>query len=88
MPDAIDFAAEKWLFFTESLVFKPEVSLRYRLRSFAIPAKQGLQNNFAALKSAPDALLFMVVAMGVWKSGTHSREEVETALGAQLPDLL
>lgn len=77
----------KWLFFTESLVFKPEVSLRYRIGSFAIPAKQGLQNRFAALKSAPDALLLMVVAMGVWKSGTHSREEVEAALGAQLPDL-
>ena len=87
MPEAIDFAADRWLYFCEQIIYKVDVPLMDRIAGFAVPAQQGIENNFPPLRNAPDGLLLMIIAMGVWKSGTHTREEIEAALGAQLPDL-
>ncbi|MDB5693559.1 MAG: hypothetical protein JWO81_2622 [Alphaproteobacteria bacterium] len=86
MPDAIAFAAEKWLFFSERLVFKAEVPLADRIASFMVPAEQGIENKFPALRNAPGGLVVMIIAMGIVESGVHSRNEVEEALGVQLPE--
>lgn len=86
-PQAIDFVAGRWLYFCERIIYKAEVPLVDRIGGFAVPAEQGLENNFPPLRDAPKGILLMIIAMGVWKSGTHSRDEIEAALGVQLPDL-
>ena len=69
-----------------NLRFKPTVPLEEIIAFFLVPATQGIKNNFAALKSAPDAIFLMIVAKGVEASGTHSKEDIEKALRISLPN--
>jgi hypothetical protein len=51
---------------------------------FSVPAIEGLKNNFPVLKS-DEALCMMIIAKGIEESGSYSREEIESALGVNLP---
>ena len=86
MPQAIDRAAEKWAYFCETLVFKAEVPLATRIGSFLVPFKEGVRKNMPVLRDAPGAFILLVVARGIERSGTHSRAEIEEALGFPLCD--
>ncbi|WP_298671317.1 hypothetical protein [uncultured Sphingomonas sp.] len=86
MPQAIEAASEKWRFFCEKLVFKAEVPLADRIASFTVPFFQGARQNIPALKEAPDAVLLLIVAKGIERSGTHTKAQIEQALGTRLPD--
>ena len=84
-PDAVSHVAGEWLGFNEVLKFKKDVPLEQIIFVFSVPAFEGLRLKFLRLREAPESLLLMIVAMGVEKSGTHSRLEIEKALGAKLP---
>ena len=84
MDDAIQFAAEKWTYFTESVQFKDSVLLKEKIVAFTVPATEGLKNNFPALQNAPEPIYLIIVAKGVELSRTHSKEEIEEALGVSL----
>lgn len=86
MDDAVEIAAEKWRFFCDKLPFRETVRLADRIASFSVPFNEGARANIAAFKDAPDTFLLLVVALGVERSGTHSRAEIEQALGVPLPD--
>lgn len=86
MPQAIEAASEKWRFFCDQLVFTPEVLLVDRIASFSAPFFAGARQNIPALREAPDAVLLMIVAEGIERSGTHTRAEIEQALGTRFPD--
>lgn len=86
LPDAIQRAAERWTYYSETLVFKPEVTLRARIASFMIPFEEGVRKNMPALRDAPAAIILLVVAKGIERSGTHTRAQIEQALGFPLPD--
>jgi hypothetical protein len=86
MPKAIKVAAEKWIYFCESLRFREDVPLHDRITAFYVPFSDGARSNVAALRYAPDAVLLLIVAKGIERSGTHSRPEIERALGLTLPD--
>ena len=86
MPQAIERAAEKWAYFCETLVFKAEVPLVARIGSFLVPFEEDVRKNMPALRDAPGAVILLVVAKGIERSGTHSRAEIEEALGFPLPD--
>jgi hypothetical protein len=83
---ATAFAADKWLYFTKTLPFKDDVSFLDRIICFLPPAFEGLRKNFPALRQAPEAVLLLIVAKGIEFSGTHSRAELEAALGVPMPD--
>lgn len=85
MDNAIIFSAEKWKYYSEKLHFKDSVSLREKIFGFVPLATEGLKNNFSALQAAPDAVYMLIIAKGVELSGTHSKVEIESALGATLP---
>jgi hypothetical protein len=85
LDDAIEATAHKWLYFSNVLTFRDEVGLAERIASFAIPMYEGLRTNFAPLKQAPEPLLLMIVAKGIEKSETHTRADIEQALGISLP---
>ena len=86
MDTATEFASEKWLLFCETLKFGDGVSLTDRIAFFMVPAEQGLQNNFPALRKVPGGIIALIVAKGIQRSGTHTTSEIEQALGATLPD--
>ena len=85
MDDAIQFAATKWVYFIETMPFKESAPLKEKIFIFFVPATEGLKNSFPALKNAPEAILLMIVAKGVELSGTHTKEQIEGALGLPLP---
>tara|TARA_B110000879_G_scaffold167347_1_gene216381 strand:+ start:385 stop:717 length:333 start_codon:yes stop_codon:yes gene_type:complete len=85
MPDAIQFAAENWVYFNEAVPFAESTSLEEKYLAFMTPASGGLKNNFSALKDAPDEIFLVIVAKGIELSNTHSKQEIETALGVTLP---
>jgi hypothetical protein len=85
MPELIDRASEKWLYFCQTLKFKEGTPLVERITSFAIPAIDGMKR-IPELKDTPESMLLLVVALGIVRSGTHTKEEVENALGTELPE--
>jgi hypothetical protein len=76
----------KVAYFLKVFVFKDDVGLREKISAFSTPAYQGLRNNFPPLKEAPESVLFLIVLKCIEKSGTHSRSQIETAIGIELPD--
>jgi hypothetical protein len=86
LDDTINIVAQKWRHFSTTLVFKEDVPLQERIAAFSFPMFEGIRKNVPELRKSPDAFLLIVVAKGIEKSGTHSRAEIEEALGAALPD--
>ena len=87
MPRLVEVVSDKWLYFSNTLVFKEDIPLKDKIAAFSVPTMEGMSENVKGLKSSPDAALFLVIALGILKSGTHTKEEIEAALGAKLPDL-
>lgn len=83
--EAITFASNGWKYFCETLPFRDEVGLAERIGLFSVPCGEGLRKNFQALRAAPDGLLLLFIALGVEQSGSHTREQIEEALGLKLP---
>jgi hypothetical protein len=81
LPDAIEIVAKKWGYFLNTLMFEEEIPLRERIIMFSDPVFDGLRTNLAALESAPDSLLRLIVVKGIERSGTHTSAEIEEALG-------
>lgn len=84
--DAIVLASERWQFVCDKVPYRADVELVDQISAFTVPFYEGARKTFPALRDAPDCLLLLVVAQGVERSGTHSRAEVEQALGVRLPD--
>lgn len=85
MDDVIAIAAQKWLTFCEQLPFKEDVPLVDRISAFGFPLMQGAREKVPALREAPDGVLLLIVAMGVDRSGTHTKALIEEALGISWP---
>ena len=85
MDDIISHVAAKWTFFRKTLPFKDGVGLDEQIAMFSVPMKEGLNNTFPVIKDSPDALFMLLIAKGIEQSGTHSKEQLEQALGAPLP---
>jgi len=86
MDDAISASADRWKYFLNTLKFKEGVGLDEMIMMFAVPMTEGLRNNFPELKNSPDEALFLFIVKGVERSGTHSKKEIEQALGLELPE--
>jgi len=85
MDDTITHAADKWRYFCDNVPYRTEVGLADRIGAFSVPFNEGARKHIPELQNAPDGLLLMIIALGVEKSGTHSRIEIERALGVSLP---
>jgi hypothetical protein len=76
----IDRVSRKWDYFSSTLIFKDDVSLRSRINSFKIPFLQGVRIDFPMLRDAPDEFFDSVITLGITQSGIPSIDEVERAL--------
>ena len=83
--EAIELAADRWKHFCRTLPVKSSVTLRERITVFAMPFEAGLREQFAALRTAPSGLCLLIIAKGVERSLTATREEIEAALDLKLP---
>lgn len=86
MDELIGIAQRKWDQFCGLLPFKDDVPLKGRIAAFMVPFSEGARKNLPALRKAPEAVIFLIAAKGIERSGTHSRTEIEEALGIQLPN--
>jgi hypothetical protein len=82
---AINLVAERWLGFSQKLVFKSDVGLDEQIAMFSTPAFEGMRNTFPILRDSPDEVLFIWLLMGVERSGTHAKSEIEQAFNLQIP---
>ena len=55
-----------------------------QIMAFLAPLQEGL-SQWQAFKEAPESIFFIIACKGVEKSGTHSTEEIEKAIGVALP---
>ena len=83
--EAIDFAAERWTFFSRSVAIRPGTGLRERIGLFARSVHASLHARHPALAAAPDEVILLIIAKGVEQSGLVPRGEIERALGILLP---
>jgi hypothetical protein len=86
LPALIDNAAGKWRDFYKTFKFKDDADLAKRIWLFMTPFSEGVRQHVPAMREAPDGLILLIVAKAVEQSGTHSRCEIEQALGMPLPD--
>ena len=84
LPDLIDVAAEKWLEFSRTPAFHEPGPLKDKIAFFATPAMRGLRENIRELRDCSDSMLLHTIALGIVKSGTHTKVQVEEALGRKL----
>ena len=77
----IDRASRKWRYFSDTLVFKDDVSLAQRIESFKIPFLEGVRRDFPMFKEAQHNEFDSMIALGIHQTGTHSIVEVYRALG-------
>lgn len=85
LDDAISFSAEKWRLHFDTLPFKDEMSLKGKIALFLPPLREGLRTKFPAISDAPAAIALLVAAKGIERSGTHTAQEIESALGIKIP---
>ena len=85
MDGLIGIAERKWDLFCTLLPFKDDVQLKDRIAAFMVPFSEGARKNVPALKAAPEGVILLIAAKGIERSGSHSRKEIEEALGIQLP---
>lgn len=76
----IDRVARKWAYFTETLAFRDEVSLRDRVRAFKEPFLEGIIRDFPMFREAHGNEFDSMIALGIDQTGTHSIVEVQQAL--------
>jgi len=84
LPDLVAESKARWLEFSRTPAFDEPGPLKDKLTFFAMPAIRGLRENLPDLRDCSDQVLLHVIALGVVGSGTHTREQVEEALGRPL----
>jgi hypothetical protein len=83
---AISVTSEKWTLFSKTLTFKEDVPLRDRITAFLVPASEGLRKNFEPLSDGAEGIILLIVVKGIERSRTHSKSEIESAMGISIPE--
>jgi hypothetical protein len=80
LPQIEEIVAERWVYFTNTLVFKEGVPLEKRFLMFLQPMEEGIKISFPQLRDSPEAVLLLAVARGVVRSGTVSKADLAASL--------
>ena len=75
-----DRISEKWAFYNQTIKFRLEVSLVLIIESFAIPAQEFVKNVYPALYAAGPQMFWMVMFLGLARSGIPSKKAMTQAL--------
>lgn len=84
MDRLVDRVSRKWVYFSDTLVLKRDVSLTARIEAFKVPFLEGVRNDFPMFRDASDTFFDPMIALGIAQSGRHDIDEVGHALGLQL----
>lgn len=85
MDEVVEIAAIKWKQFIHTMPFKADVPLVDRIAAFQIPFEEGLFENRPEFRRGGSGFALLITAYGIEASGTHSRPEIEQALGLTMP---
>jgi hypothetical protein len=80
LPQIEQLVAERWVYFSNTLVFKEGVPLKERFLMFLQPMEEGIKMSFPQLRDSPQNLLMLAVARGVVRSGTVSKVDLAASL--------
>jgi hypothetical protein len=83
--EAVKYSSDGWLAFRDRIKFKDNVPLFDEITAALPPISMSLERKFSELGGAPGGVFFMILASGIVMSGTHSKSEVESAIGAPIP---
>jgi len=70
----------KWIYYTQTIHFRPEVPLSERIDSFAQPIHQFFENKYPILLVGSSEIFWLTVFTAILQSGTHPKEEVNAAI--------
>jgi hypothetical protein len=84
MAKLIEQISRKWAYFSKTLVFNDDVSLRVRIDAFRLPLLEEVRIDFPMFREAEDNFFDPLIALGIEKSGTNSISELENALRLKL----
>ena len=83
--DAVSLAAAAWTTFRDTAGVPANIHLRDQVAFFAPEFVARLARRFPALRSAPNDLILLIIALGIEASGSVSRRKIELQLGIVLP---
>ncbi len=72
--------SDKWIFFNQTMKFRPEVPLVGIIENFAIPVQEFVKNTYPALYAGGPKMFWMVMFLGLARSGVPSKEVVNRAI--------
>lgn len=85
LDEAIAWTADAWTEAAANGSIPSNISLRDRVALFAPRIRKLLFETYPRLRAADDQVLLLVVAEGIARSGSVSREKLEKELGIILP---
>lgn len=85
LDEAIGVGAERWTQCLGGGSLASNLNLRDRATIFGPPFRKALLAKFPTLRAANDEVLLLVMAEGIAKSETVSRDKIERALGIIVP---
>jgi hypothetical protein len=71
---------DRWIYYTQTLKFKPEVKLSEIIDSFAAPVREFIRINYPIVYVAPPEMFWMILFNSIYKSQTHPSAEVNAAI--------
>jgi len=75
-----DRISEKWTLYNQTFKFKPDVPLAKIIETFAIPAQEFVSTTFPALYAGEPKVFWMVMFLGLARSGVLSKDAVNQAI--------
>ena len=86
MSEVVRISSERWKYFLSTMPFKNQVGLAEQISIFSFPMISGIRKAFPELEKSPDEVIYLFILKGIESSGTHTGDELETALGFQIPE--
>ena len=82
----IPTVSREWLRFRESSAFPKGAPLVNQVRAFFSPMAAFLKKRHESRMPVPNEILLLVILKGIERTGTHTKSQLESALGKKLPD--
>ncbi len=86
-PELVDAVAKKWPKYLQEMEKSgfSDPPLDYQFLTFGINAAKALRQANYALRLSEDGYFYMAVAVGMLKSGLFTQQQIEAAIGREIP---
>lgn len=78
--EIIEEVKSRWLYFRDNIHLNSDVSLAKEIDIFVVPIKEFIGDKYPELLNGPSDAFWLSIFMAILDSGTHSKDEVNTAI--------